>query len=153
MISQAKTVANYISGLPEDRKANFQELLDVITANIPDGFELVMQYGMPGFVVPHSRYPAGYHCQPSDPLPFVSLANQKQGIHFYHMGLYARPDLLDWFRDEFPKHSKRKLDMGKSCVRFRGGKDIPYALIGELMQKLTVEDYIKLYEAGRGTKK
>ena len=149
MISQAKTVDQYIEELPEDRKAYFLELLETMENNIPEGFELVMQYGNPGYVVPHSLYPDGYHCNPEDALPFAGLAHQKPGIHLYHMGIYADEALLDWFVSEFPKHSKRKLDMGKSCIRFRGGKAIPYQLIGELMQKMSVEDYVALYEAGR----
>lgn len=153
MVSNAKTVEEYIEELPEDRKEPYLRLLKAIQDNIPEGFELTMQYGMSGFVVPHSIYPDGYHCKPSDALPFAGLANQKQGINFYHMGIYAKPELLEWFVNEFPKHSSRKLDMGKSCIRFRGGKDIPYELIGELMTKITVDDYIDMYESGRKPKK
>lgn len=153
MISDAKTVDQYIEELPEDRKGPFLKLFKAIQDSIPEGFELTMQYGMPGFVVPHSIYPAGYHCKPSDALPFASLANQKQGINFYHMGLYGHKDLMDWFVQEFPKHSSRKLDMGKSCIRFRGGKDIPYELIGELMGKISVQEYIDKYESGRKPQK
>jgi hypothetical protein len=105
-----------------------------------------MNYGMPGFVVPHKLYPAGYHCKPEDPLPFISLASQKNSINFYHMGIYSEPKLLKWFTSEFPKHSKKKLDMGKSCVRFKKPEDIPLDLIGELVSKMTPQDWIALYE-------
>lgn len=146
------TVEEYLKSVPTEREQAFLTLLETITSNIPEGFEMVMQYGMPSFVVPHRLYPDGYHCKPSDPLPFVSLANQKQGIHLYHMGIYANEELLDWFVAEYPKHAKRKLDMGKSCIRFKGGTDIPYDLIGELMRKITVEDYVLAYELGRQKK-
>lgn len=149
MISSAMSVEAYIEALPTERREAFEKLLQVIRANIPPGFEMTLQYGMVSFVVPHRLYPAGYHCKPSDPLPFASIANQKQGIHFYHMGLYGRQDLLRWFQEEFSAHTARKPDMGKSCVRFRGGKDIPYALIGKLMQKISVQEYISMYEAAR----
>jgi hypothetical protein len=114
--------------------------------NLPKGFQEVMNYGMPGFVVPHKLYPAGYHCKPEDPLPFISLASQKNSINFYHTGIYSEPKLLKWFTSEFPKHSKKKLDMGKSCVRFKKPEDIPLDLIGELVSKMTPQDWIALYE-------
>jgi len=101
---------------------------------------------MIGYVVPHSIFPEGYHCDPKLPLPFVSIASQKNFIALYHMGIYANPKLLDWFVSEFPKHSKSKLDMGKSCIRFKKAEQIPYDLIGELMQKTSVQDWIKLYQ-------
>ena len=152
MISQASTVDQYLQELPEDRKEPYLELMETIQSNIPEGFERVMQYGHPTYVVPHSMYPDGYHTTPKDGLPFVSIANQKQGIHLYHMGIYALPELLEWFVAEYPKHAKRKLDMGKSCIRFRNGSDIPYELIAQLMQKISVEEYVDLYESGRKKK-
>lgn len=145
----SKALSDYLALIPSDRVESFRKLYQTIQDNLPEGFETIIQSGMIQFVVPHSIYPAGYHCQPTQPLPFVSLANQKQGIHLYHMGLYSQPDLLEWFVREFPKHSNRKLGMGKSCVRFRGGKDIPYELIGELMTKLSVADYVANYEKQR----
>ena len=112
----------------------------------PKGFEEQLNYGMIGYVVPHKIYPDGYHCDPKLPLPFLSLASQKNFIALYHMGIYAKPDLLEWFVSEYPKHCKSKLDMGKSCVRFKKMEDIPYALLEELMKKMTVQDWISCYE-------
>ncbi|MBL4703560.1 MAG: DUF1801 domain-containing protein [Flavobacteriales bacterium] len=112
-----------------------------------EGFSEELNYGMPGYVVPHSLYPAGYHCAPELPLPFASFASQKNFIGFYHMGLYADPELLEWFVSEYPKHCKRKLDMGKSCIRFKKMDDIPYKLLGELMAKITPQDWISKYES------
>jgi uncharacterized protein YdhG (YjbR/CyaY superfamily) len=146
MTSTAKSPEEYFSALPEDRKAAMNELRRVIQKNIPEGFEEQMTYGMIGYVVPHSLFPAGYHCDPSLPLGLVSIASQKNFIAVYHMGIYSSPDLLKWFTDEFPKHSKRKLDMGKSCIRFKKIDEIPYDLIGELMTKMTVQDWISTYE-------
>ena len=114
--------------------------------NIPDGFEEGISYGMICYSVPHRLYPSGYHCDPKIPLPFVSIASQKNFIAVYHMGIYALPELLDWFVSEFPKHSKSKLDMGKSCIRFKKPGDIPFDLIAELMQKITVEEWVEVYE-------
>jgi hypothetical protein len=132
--------------VPEDRAPYFKKLRDTVVKNIPKGFEECMQYGMISYVVPHSIFPDGYHCDPKTPLPFISIASQKNFIALYHMGIYANPKLLDWFVNEFPKHSKSKLDMGKSCIRFKKADQIPYDLIAELMQKITVEDWIKLYQ-------
>jgi hypothetical protein len=123
-----------------------QQLREVILKNIPKGFEERMGYGMLGYSVPHSIYPAGYHCNPKDPLPFFGLASQKNSINVYHMGMYARQELYDWFVAEYPKHSKAKLDMGKSCIRFKKPEHIPLELIGELLQKMSVQDWIALYE-------
>ena len=105
-----------------------------------------MSYGGFGYVVPHSLYPAGYHCKPSEPLPFAGLASQKNSINFYHMGIYADTKLYDWFVSEYPKHCKLKLDMGKSCIRFKKPDQIPFELMGQLMQKMTAEEWIKIYE-------
>lgn len=146
MTSTAKTVDEYIDSLPEDRKAAMEKLRKVINKNIPKGFSESMGYGMMGWAVPHSKYPAGYHCDPKQPLPFAGLASQKNNISFYHMGMYSMPELLNWFTAEYPKHSKAKLDMGKSCVRFKKLDQIPYELIGELMQKVTPDKWIEVYE-------
>jgi hypothetical protein len=145
MQSVAKNVKDYLKELPEDRASYFIKLRETILNNIPKGFEETISYGMIGYVVPHSIFPEGYHCDPKLPLPFVSIASQKNFIALYHMGIYANPKLLDWFVSEFPKHSKSKLDMGKSCIRFKKAEQIPYDLIGELMQKTSVQDWIKLY--------
>jgi uncharacterized protein YdhG (YjbR/CyaY superfamily) len=146
MTSEAKTPAQYIKELPADRKEAVSELRNAVLKNIPEGFTEVMSYGMLGYVVPHEIYPAGYHCNPKLPLPFVAIASQKNFIAFYHMGIYANPALLKWFVDEYPKHSKAKLDMGKSCIRFKKPEQIPFKLIGELIKKVTVKDWIACYE-------
>ncbi|MDB5208463.1 MAG: hypothetical protein JWR72_3538 [Flavisolibacter sp.] len=146
MTSTAKTTREYLESLPEERKAPMTQLRDTIAKNLPKGFTEQMTYGMPGFVVSHSKYPAGYHCDPKLPLGFVSIASQKNFIALYHMGIYSMPDLLKWFTDEFPKHSKAKLDMGKSCIRFKKPEQIPYDLIAELMKKVTPDEWIARYE-------
>jgi len=146
MQSKATTVDDYLEELPDDRKAAMTELRKVILKNLPKGFKEGMGYGMMGYSVPHSKYPAGYHCKPEDPLPFMGLASQKNFIAVYHMGVYSDPKLLKWFTGEFPKHSKTKLDMGKSCIRFKKPDQIPFKLIGELASKMTPDDWIKIYE-------
>jgi hypothetical protein len=146
MQSTATTPDQYINELPNDRKEAMQKLREVVKSNIPKGFEESMGYGMLGFAVPHTIYPAGYHCNPKDPLPFFGMASQKNSINIYHMGMYARKELYDWFVAEYPKHSKAKLDMGKSCIRFKKPEYIPFELIGELLQKMSVHDWIALYE-------
>ena len=135
-----------MEALPEDRKIAMQKLREVINANLPGGFDERISYGMIGWVVPHSAYAPGYHCDPKLPLPFLSIASQKNFIAVYHMGIYASKDLLDWFTAEYPKHVKTKLDMGKSCIRFKKPEAIPFGLIGELVSKMTMEDWINLYE-------
>lgn len=147
MKADGKTIAEILANLLEDRKEPFIKLHETIVKNLPKGFEPGISYGMIGYVVPHTLYPAGYHCKPSEPLPFASLASQKASINFYHMGIYANPELLEWFTSEYPKHSKQKLDMGKSCIRFKKPEHIPYELIGELMTKMSAEDWISLYES------
>lgn len=146
MRSEAKTPEEYIQSLPADRKEAVMELRKVILKNIPKGFKEVMGYGMLGYVVPHSKYPSGYHCDPTQPLPFINIANQKNFIALYHMGLYSDPKLLKWFVDEYGKTSKTKLDMGKSCIRFKKPDQIPFKLIGELSSKITPEKWIECYE-------
>ena len=146
MRSFATTPDEYFASLPEDRKPAMTALRNSINKNIPNGFEERMSYGMVGWVVPHSTYPAGYHCDPKLPLPFVNIASQKNFIAVYHMGIYGSPELFKWFTTEFPKHSKAKLDMGKSCMRFKKPDDIPYKFIGELMKKMTMKDWINQYE-------
>ena len=143
----ATSPENYIEQLPEDRKGPLQKLRKTIKANLPKGLEEGMNYKMIGYYVPHSVYPAGYHCDTKLPLPFMNIASQKNFVAFYHMGMYANKALLDWFVAEYPKHCKSKLDMGKSCVRFKKVDDIPYALIGELVAKMTTEEWIDIYEA------
>ena len=146
MQSKAITPDQYMEELPEDRKQVMKELRKEIKKNIPKGFKESMGYGMMGWAVPHSIYPAGYHCTPEDPLPFLGVASQKNFIAVYHMGVYASPELLKWFTSEYPKYSKTKLDMGKSCIRFKKMDQIPFKLIGELASKMTVQEWIDLYE-------
>lgn len=146
MAEKIMDVKNYVEQLPEDRQVAINKLRKVIMDNLPDGFSETISYGMIGFVVPHSLYPAGYHCTPSEPLPFISLASQKNFISLYHMGIYAKPELLQWFTEEYPKHSKTKLDMGKSCIRFKKPEQIPYELIAELCTKMTPQEWIEIYE-------
>lgn len=146
MQSSALTVEDYLKEIPEDRKPYFYKLRETIVKNIPDGFVEQMSYGMIGFVVPHSIYPDGYHCTPKLPLPFINIASQKNFIALYHMGLYADKELLNWFVEEYPKYSSQKLDMGKGCIRFKKLEQIPYDLIAQLMQKITVQDWISSYE-------
>lgn len=146
MQSKATTVDQYLAELPEDRQKAISQLRKVIKKNMPKGFQETMGYGMIGYVVPHSKYPAGYHCNPKDPLPFMNVASQKNFIAVYHMGVYADPKLLKWFTDAHAKSSPKKLDMGKSCIRYKKPEDIPYELIGELASKITVDDWIERYE-------
>ena len=143
---KAKNPEEYIAQIPEERIPYFKKLRQIILDNIPEGFEEQMNYGMIGYVVPKSIYPNGYHCDTTLPLPFANIANQKNFIALYHMGIYANPEILDWFVSEYPKHSKRKLDMGKSCVRFKKAEEIPFDLVAELMQKMTVKEWVTLYE-------
>ncbi|MEM8897968.1 MAG: DUF1801 domain-containing protein [Bacteroidota bacterium] len=146
MTIDAATVDEYISKLPEERQEVVSKIRQVIQENIPNGFEECINYKMIGYVVPHSLYPDGYHCDPKLPLPFINLASQKAYVALYHSGIYTSEELLNWFQEEYPKHSKRKLDMGKSCIRFKKMDDIPYELIGELVSKMTPQDWINRYE-------
>jgi hypothetical protein len=139
-------IKDYINNLDDTRKAVFMKLFSTIQINLPDGFEMAFGYGMPGFVVPLSTYPPGYHVNPKLPLGFISLASQKNFIALYHMGIYGDAKLLEWFQSNYPKHAKSKLDMGKSCIRFKKLDDIPFDLIAELCTKITVQDYIANYE-------
>ena len=147
MQSKAATPQEYFDTLPEDRKQAMTELRKAIVKNLPKGFSEGMAYGMMGYAVPHSLYPKGYHCDPKQPLPFMSIASQKNFIAVYHMGIYANKELLDWFEKEYPKYSKTKLDMGKGCIRFKKIDQIPYKLIGELAAKITPQQWIEMYEA------
>ena len=137
----------YIEHLPEDRQPVIAAMREAVNRNIPPGFEETVGYGHFGWVVPHTMYPAGYHCNPKDPLPFLGIASQKNHIALYHMGIYSDPKLLSWFQNEWPKHSDRKLDMGKSCIRFKKPEHVPVSLIGELSSKMTPAEWIDRYEA------
>jgi uncharacterized protein YdhG (YjbR/CyaY superfamily) len=146
MKSTALTPDEYVAQMPAERKEAMTKLRKEILKNLPKGFEECISYGMIGYVVPHSIYPEGYHCDPKLPLGFANIANQKNFIAFYHMGIYANPELLKWFTEEYPKHTDAKLDMGKSCIRFKNPQKIPFKLFGELMKKLSVKEWISLYE-------
>ena len=140
------TIEDYINKLSVERQEPIKSLLDTVRKNLPEGFSETISYGMIGFVVPHATYPNGYHCNPSLPLPFISLASQKNFIALYHIGLYADTELLKWFTNEYPKYCKSKLDMGKSCIRFKKPDHIPFELIGELCKKISPIQWIEIYE-------
>jgi uncharacterized protein YdhG (YjbR/CyaY superfamily) len=141
-----KSVNEYVENVSEKYRDGIQKLREVVKNNIPEGFEEMLNYGMIGFVVPHELYPNGYHCDPKLPLPFINIAAQKNFISFYHMGIYAKPSLLEWFMEQYRKTNTPKLDVGKSCIRFKKADHIPYDLIGELVKKMTVENWIEVYE-------
>jgi uncharacterized protein YdhG (YjbR/CyaY superfamily) len=147
MNSKALTPSEYMTQLPEDRKDVVQKLRQTILDHIDSKFQECINYGMLGYVVPFTIYPDGYHCNPKLPLPFMNLASQKNFIAVYHMGMYAKKEIYDWFVTEYPKHTTAKLDMGKSCIRFKKMDAIPYALIGQLAAKLSVEEWIAIYES------
>ena len=140
------SIQKYIEVLPTERKLSIQKLQKIILEKLPEGFEEGMNYGMIGYYVPHSIYPKGYHCKPEQPLPFMNIASQKNFIAIYHMGIYANPELMNWFKTEYSKYSSTKLDMGKSCIRFKKMDQIPYELIGELASKISVKEWIDCYE-------
>ena len=143
---KAQTPQEYMDLLPEERKQIITELRKTILSNLPKGFEEELSYGMLGYVVPHTLYPEGYHCNPKLPLPFINLASQKNFVAIYHMGIYADRNLLNWFLNEYAKYSNAKLDMGKSCIRFKKIEQIPFDLIGALAAKITPVEWINLYE-------
>ncbi len=146
MQSKATAVDQYITELPEERKRVITKLREAMKKNLPKGFEECMGYGMIGYVIPHSMYPAGYHCNPKDPLPFMNLASQKNFVAVYSMVVYANSEILKWFIAEYTKAGVGKLDMGKSCIRFKKMDKIPYDLIGRLAAKVTPEKYVEFYE-------
>ncbi|OYU96077.1 MAG: hypothetical protein CFE21_06605 [Bacteroidetes bacterium B1(2017)] len=145
MQSQAKTIEEYLVETPEDRREALTKLINLCRKHLGE-FEEKMTYGMIGFVVPLKVYPKGYHVNPNQALPFINIASQKNFIAFYHMGIYGNEEILNWFVNEYPKHSKSKLDMGKSCIRFKKTSDIPYVLLEELLTKISLKGYIEKYE-------
>ena len=146
MKEQYATVENYIASLDEEKRNAIIQLRNCIKKNLPKGFEETISYGMISYCVPHSIYPKGYHCNPKQALPFLSIAAQKNFIAVYHMGLYADKDLLEWFLEEWKKKNTKKLDMGKSCLRFKKQEDIPHELLGKLFAKMSIKEWINLYE-------
>ena len=143
------TVDEYIISLSGERKEAIIQLRKKINEHIPAWFEECINYGMPSRVIPHTLYPDGYHCDPSLPLPFISLASQKSHIAVYHMWVYSLPDLKSWFEEAYKNVMTTKLNMGKSCIRFKNTKTIPYELIWQLASKLTVDEVIAFYEKAR----
>lgn len=146
-IQDKSSIEDLLNKIPKERLPYFKKLHELILNHLPKGFEAAISYGMLSYVVPHNIYPSGYHCKPSEPLPFASIASQKNSINLYHMGLYANPDLMQWFLEEYPKHSRLKPDIGKSCIRFKKMEEIPHELIGELFTKISVEEWIATYES------
>lgn len=142
----ALTITEYFDALPEDRRPHMLKLFQTIEDHIAPGFKPILGYHMPTWVVPFERYAAGYHCPPRQPLPFLSIASQKNFIALYHMGLYADPVLYQWFVGEYPKHVPTKLDMGKSCIRFKKPEHLPFELIAELVSRMDAETWIGIYE-------
>ena len=146
MPTNFKNTEAYILQLPTERQVVMNKLRTIISKNLPKGFEEGILYNMIGYYVPHSLYPNGYHVNPKLPLPFINIASQKNFIALYHMGLYNDEMLLKWFKTEYPKYVKNKLDMGKSCIRLKKTETIPYQLIGELVSIITPKMWIERYE-------
>lgn len=146
MQTQATTIQGYLSQLPDERRKAVTTLWQTIAENLPEGFSETMGSTGPGFCIPHSLFPAGYHVNPKQPMPFITIASQKNYISLYHMGIYANPELLEWLISEWPKHSNMKLDMGKGCIRFKNTGQIPFELIGELARKISPRDFLVFYE-------
>ena len=146
MTYQTATVDEYCAAIPEERREPFGRLRRAILENLPEGFEETISYKLPSYVVPHSIYPPGYHCRPEEPVPYLSIASQKNFISYYHGGIYSMPDLAAWFRGEWERLKLGKLDMGKSCIRLKNIGEIPYELLGELAAKITVDEWIAFYE-------
>ncbi len=146
MTEKAKTPDEYVQSLAPERQEIIQKMRAVLKENLPEGYEEEISYGMIGYVIPFSIYPAGYAVKPKVPLPLINLASQKNHIALYHTAIYAMKDVYDWFVAEYPKHCKTKLDMGKGCIRFKKPDDIPYELIGELAKKISVQDWIDVYD-------
>ena len=142
----ATTIKEFIDSLPDDRKKAITHLRKAISKNIPKGFKESVAFNSIVWSVPHSSYPAGYHCDPAKPLMLMCLSSTKGHISLHHMGLYGSTPLLKWFTTEWPKHSSKKLDMGKACIRFKKPEDVPVALIEELATKLTPQQWVEQYE-------
>jgi hypothetical protein len=142
--SKAKTVAEYLAELPPDRREAVNAVRKVILENLPEGFEETMQYGMISYVVPFKLYPDGYHCDPSQPLCFAALASQKNYMAIYLMTVYGHKETENWFVKAY-KATGKKLDMGKSCVRFKKLEDLPLGVIGQAIARVSVEQYLKAY--------
>lgn len=150
MQSKATTVAAYLNELPADRRAAIEAVRNVILANLDKDYEEGMQYGMIGYYVPHRVYPAGYHCDPKQPLPFANLASQKNYMSIYLMGVYGSSGLAQWFNQAWAASGK-KLDMGKCCVRFKKIEDVALDVIAEAIRRQTTAKYVEQYESALKT--
>ncbi|MBL8809425.1 MAG: DUF1801 domain-containing protein [Planctomycetaceae bacterium] len=146
MQSKATTVDQYLKEIPADRRNDINAVRGVLKANLPEGYEEIMQYGMIGYVVPHRLFPQGYHCDPRQPLCFAGLASQKNHLSLYLMPLYGESPELTWFETEWKKSGK-KLDMGKCCIRFKKADDIPIDLIGKLVARWPVSRWTEIYQS------
>lgn len=146
MQSQASAVTAYLAELPADRKTVVANLRRAIKRNLPIGFVEIMQYGMIGYVVPLAKFPAGYHTTPNTPLPFIALASQKNYVALYHLGLYGNRTLMAWFIKAYAAADVGKLDMGKSCIRFKKIEQVPVELIADLASKISMAEYIAHYQ-------
>ena len=149
MTSTAKDVETYLAEMTAEKQETVRKIREVILENLPNGFEETMSYEMIGYVVPHSLFPQGYHCDPKLPLPFINLAAQKNNISLYHMGIYAKTELMEWYIKHYEGSTKYKLNMGKGCIRFRNEKAINFELIAQLVQKMRVDEWIATYERSR----
>jgi hypothetical protein len=152
MTSQATSVEDYLASLPEDRREALEAIRQRILQNLPEGMEEGMQYGAIGYYVPHSVYPAGYHCDKKQPLPFAGLASQKNHMALYLFGVYMSPEDEQWFRESWLATGK-KLDMGKSCVRFKKLEDVPLGVVGEAFSRRSTNEFVELYEKAIGDAK
>lgn len=149
MTAKPTTPKEYVDQLAPERKKVVSQLRTTLRKHLPKGFKEEMNYNMIGYVVPHSVYAHGYHCNPALPLPFINLASQKNYVAVYHMGLYADKKLFSWFTKQYAIRVEGKLDMGKSCIRFKKMDNIPYDLISDLAGKMSVQDWITLYEKNK----
>ena len=149
MQSDAKTPQEYLEQLPPDRRETMENLRAAVLENLPSGLMEIMLYGMICYVIPHSLYPKGYHVDPKLPVTMLGIASQKNHIALYHMGIYAFPQVCQWFMAAYGRAMGKKPDIGKSCIRFRLAANIPYGLLGELCSKVTVTDYLRVYEQER----
>ena len=142
----AKNPDDYIAQLPDDKREAVVKLREEVLKNLPKGFIECLNYGILGYVIPHAVYPKGYHSDTKLPFPFANIGAQKNFVVFHHLGIYVSPKLLNWFIGEYPKHTDSKLDMGKGCIRFKNPDKIPFKLVGELMRKISAEEWIDQYE-------
>lgn len=147
MKEHSRDIETVLNQWPEERRVPMRKLIEVTSSNLPDGFEMAAFEKGIHYLVPKSIYPSGYHADPQKPLPFITYLSQSKYIGVYHMGLYAFPELAEWFRKAYSEHAKYKLDMGKSCIRLKRMDDIPFSVFEELFTKITPQQWIEKYEA------